>query len=51
MSLTTVTDPQNETATWTYDISGTPAVFTHFNGIVTTYTYDMANRLLGMGSV
>jgi YD repeat-containing protein len=43
--------PQSETANYTYDIAGDPAIFTHFNGIITTYTYDAAKRLLGMGSI
>jgi RHS repeat-associated protein len=49
--MTSVTDPQNETATYTYDSAGDLSIFSHFNGIITTYTYDMANRLLGAGSI
>ena len=37
-------------ATYAYDQDGRLATFTQFNGIVTTYTYDAASRLTGMGS-
>ncbi len=42
--LTTVTDWANDQAAYTYDQAGRPATFTNFNGIATTYTFDIAGN-------
>ena len=46
-----VTDWLGGQATYGYDQDGRLATFTHFNGIATSYTYDAASRLTGIGSV
>ncbi|MGO9020298.1 MAG: RHS repeat domain-containing protein [Syntrophobacteraceae bacterium] len=45
-----VTDWLGGQATYAYDQDGRLATLTQFNGIVTTYSYDAASRLTGMGS-